>query len=93
MTAPAGAPWLDALESRVRDAVERLGALAAENRRLAARVEELEDRLAQAPEGGGDPGAAAEAAGWRRERAEVERRVRKLVETLESLLDDRSEGD
>ncbi|HEX2163222.1 MAG TPA: cell division protein ZapB [Thermoanaerobaculia bacterium] len=92
MTAPAGAPWLDALESRVRDAVERVGTLAAENRRLAARVEELEDRLAQAPEGG-DAGAAAEAAGWRRDRAEVERRVRKLVETLESLLDNRSEAD
>lgn len=92
MTGPPDAPWLDALESRVGDAVERLTQLGAENRRLAARVEELEDRLARASQGD-DPGAAAEAAGWRRERAEVERRVRKLVETLESLLADRSEAD
>jgi chromosome segregation ATPase len=37
--------WLDDLESRVRDAVERLGELREENRTLHGRVEELETRL------------------------------------------------
>lgn len=87
-----GAPWLDALEARVRAAAERLGEMAVENRRLAARVEDLEDRLARAGEAG-DAGAAAEAAEWRRERAEVERRVRQLVDTLEDLLADHGDAD
>lgn len=37
--------WLDGLESRVRDTVERLGELREENRTLRSRVEELETRL------------------------------------------------
>lgn len=85
----AGQPWLDALEARVRVAVERLTALAAENRRLAQRVAELQARLAEAagadaaaPEPEGEPPA------WRRERDEVRRRVDRLTETLESLLAD-----
>jgi DNA repair exonuclease SbcCD ATPase subunit len=93
---PAGQPWLDALEARVQDAVERLTALAAENRRLGERVVELEARLVEAETAtteteGSAPGAVGEvAADWRRERDEVRRRIRHLAQTLESLLDDAS---
>ncbi|HEY9420316.1 MAG TPA: cell division protein ZapB [Thermoanaerobaculia bacterium] len=38
--------WLDDLETRVRDAVERLGELREENGTLRERVEELETQLA-----------------------------------------------
>jgi len=38
--------WLDSLESRVRDAVGRLGELREENGTLRERIEELETRLA-----------------------------------------------
>lgn len=96
----AGQPWLDALEAGVQDAVERLTALAAENRRLGERVAELEARLkaagsrGDAPAGDTEAVAAAEAGGegaaaWRRERDQVRRRVGRLVETLERLLDER----
>jgi chromosome segregation ATPase len=37
--------WLDGLESRVRDTVERLGELREENQTLRGRVEELETQL------------------------------------------------
>ena len=38
--------WLEELETRVREASERLGELREENRDLQARVEELETKLA-----------------------------------------------
>ena len=38
--------WLDNLETRVRDAVERLGELREENGTLRDRIEELETQLA-----------------------------------------------
>jgi chromosome segregation ATPase len=38
--------WLDSLESRVRDAVARLGEMKEENQTLRERLEELETRLA-----------------------------------------------
>jgi chromosome segregation ATPase len=38
--------WLDSLESRVRDAVARLGELREENGTLRERIEELETRFA-----------------------------------------------
>ncbi|HEV2852829.1 MAG TPA: hypothetical protein VHC97_08500 [Thermoanaerobaculia bacterium] len=38
--------WLDTLETRVRDAVARLGELREQNRTLQDRIEELETRLA-----------------------------------------------
>jgi polyhydroxyalkanoate synthesis regulator phasin len=77
-------PWLTSLEERVREALDRLRATESANRRLSARVEELEARLAAA---GGDPSAVDEAA-WRAERSEVRERVEALTETLESLLDE-----
>jgi hypothetical protein len=87
----AAQPWLEALEARVRDTVERLTALGSENRRLAERVAELEARLAEAAAGGGDaaaPEPEGEPPAWRRERDEVRRRVDRLTKTLESLLAD-----
>src|SRR3954454_22106350 len=54
--------WLDQLESRVRDAVARLGELNEENRSLRDRVRDLETEVATlsippaAPEGDGDLG-------------------------------------
>ena len=90
----AAAPlaWLDTLEGRVRDAVERLAAATAENARLRARIAELEARPAAS---GAAAGAAADAgddaaAAWRRERDEVRDRVRRLAESLEALLDEAS---
>lgn len=38
--------WLDSLESRVRDAVARLGEMKEENQTLRDRIEELEGQLA-----------------------------------------------
>ena len=87
----AGQPWLDALETRVRDAVERLTALGSENRRLAERVAELEARLAETVAAGGDaaaPEPEGEPPAWRRERDEIRRRVDRLTESLEALLAD-----
>jgi chromosome segregation ATPase len=40
--------WLDELETRVREASERLGELREENRELQARVDELETKLSAA---------------------------------------------
>jgi cell division septum initiation protein DivIVA len=59
--------WLDELESRVRDAVARLGELNEENRSLRDRVRDLETEVATlslppaAPEGDGDVDEEAEA--------------------------------
>src|SRR3982751_4987849 len=59
--------WLDHLESRVRDAVARLGELNEENRSLRDRIRDLETEVATlsippaAPEGGGEGEEEAEA--------------------------------
>lgn len=94
MSADDGAPiGLEALEERVHAAVRRLRELAEENERLAARVAELETAAEKAAEGtpaaaedAEDPGAAE----WRRERAEVRRRVDRLARRLADLLGDES---
>ena len=86
--------WLEALEERVHQAAERLGALGEENAGLRARIAELEGELATASaaaDGAAPAGAATappdpEAERWRRERAEVRRRVEKLAERLGELL-------
>ena len=69
--------WLDELETRVREASERLAELREENRELQARVEELETKLAAAGEGDGD---------WERERDEIRGRVERLSQQLENLI-------
>jgi len=59
--------WLDQLESRVRDAVARLGELNEENRSLRDRIRDLETEVATlslppaAPEGDGDVDEEVEA--------------------------------
>jgi Lon protease-like protein len=81
--------WLEALEARVRDAVERLASTTAENARLRKRIARLEARLAEAGEKApeGAPGDEERAA-WGQEREEVRRRVDRLTGTLEALLAD-----
>ena len=69
--------WLDSLESRVRDAVARLGELREENGTLRERIEELETQLAT---------TAAAAKSWEVEREEVRRRVEGLTGRLEGLV-------
>ena len=91
--------WLRDLEEKVQEAAARLGELRRENAelreqqdqleseksRLEERVTELEAQLATAEEPG-EGGAAEEA--WRSERDEIRGRVEKLVEHLDTLLDD-----
>jgi chromosome segregation ATPase len=66
--------WLEGLETRVHDAVEQLGELRDENRKLRDTVKNLETRL-----------AATAASGWEAEREEVRRRVEALTARLEGL--------
>ena len=68
----------DALESRIAGVAEKLGLLADRNSELEQRVRELENELTLARDGG--------AAAWQTERAELERRVEKLVRRLEGLV-------
>jgi FtsZ-binding cell division protein ZapB len=70
---------LDTLETRVREAADRLEMLRERNTELEARVAELEGELAATK-------LAPEAAGWEAERAELRRRVEKLIARLEGLL-------
>jgi chromosome segregation ATPase len=62
--------WLDSLETRVRDAAERLRELKEENAALKARVRELEEQAAGS---------------WVEEREEIRRRVEALTRRLEEL--------
>lgn len=69
--------WLDSLESRVREAAERLRDLRQENASLRERIEDLETRLAAAPPtGSGDAGRLLE------ENEELRTRVRDLEAQL-----------
>jgi chromosome segregation ATPase len=71
--------WLDALETRVHEAAERLRDLKEKNADLERRNAELEARPAAA---GPDPGD------WQSERDGIRRRVEKLAETLGELLEE-----
>lgn len=88
--APATLPWLEALESRVRDAVARLTELTAENANLRQRLADLEKRLAKAKaeEGTTAEPDGEESAAWRQEREEIRTRVHHLTKTLSTLLQD-----
>ncbi len=87
--------WLEPLETRVREAVERLGDLKEENRTLRDRVGVLEsqdtDEEVQALRArvrdleGEIAEAAAAAESWEAEREEIRRRVEGLVARLEGL--------
>ena len=70
--------FFDTLESRISGIAERMSALAERNTELEQRIGELEHDLALARDGG--------AATWGAERAELERRVEKLVRRLEGLV-------
>jgi chromosome segregation ATPase len=81
--------WLDQLESRVRDAVARLGELDEENRSLRDRVRDLETEVATlsippaAPEGDGDVDEEVEA---------LRVRVRDLEASLAAAETERAEA-
>ncbi len=68
--------FLDPLEARVTEAIDRLTALDAENDELRRRVVELEAELAS---------RAETPAAWKKEREEVRKRVQRLVEKLATL--------
>jgi FtsZ-binding cell division protein ZapB len=68
--------FLDPLETRVTEAIDRMTALAAENEDLRRRVVELEAELAS---------RAETPAAWKKEREEVRKRVQRLVERLATL--------
>ena len=68
--------FLDPLETRVTEAIDRLTALDAENDELRRRVVELEAELAS---------RAETPAAWKKEREEVRKRVQRLVEKLATL--------
>lgn len=68
----------DTLETRIREAAERIEALRERNAELETRVVELEAALAEV--------AAGPVSDWPEERAELTRRVERLVARLEGLL-------
>lgn len=77
---------LDQLESRVGEAAERLETLRDSQAALEARVGELEGELAAARAAAAISGVDGGAAAWQAERAELERRLARLVARLEKLL-------
>jgi len=86
-----GKAWLDQLESTVKQAAETIESLHRKRDDLAARVEELEGQVEALEAAGGTKKGkpkADEAAAWREERKEIRRRVQKLTERLEGLLED-----
>jgi chromosome segregation ATPase len=81
--------WLDSLESRVRDAVARLGEMKEENQTLRDRVEELETQLSTLA----IPPAPAEPERETDERVEALRvRVRELEDDLAAAETERAEA-
>lgn len=70
------AEFLESLEARVAQAIDRLAALAEENEELRRRIAELEGELASKSE---VPSA------WKKEREEIRKRVERLVEKLSAL--------
>jgi hypothetical protein len=81
--------FLEVLESRVREAAERLEELAAENASLRKEIEKLErDRSAR---DSAKPDKAAEKLekAWAKEREEIRQRLETLIERLSGLLGDR----
>lgn len=76
--------WLEELETKIHHATEELRRLRQENRGLEQRVRELEADLEAADTGDG---------AWQDERQEIRRRVTKLAEGLEQLLEEGEEPD
>lgn len=70
------AEFLESLEARVAQAIDRLAALGQENEELRQRIAELEGELASKSDA---PSA------WKKEREEIRKRVERLVEKLSAL--------
>ncbi|MEZ5312508.1 MAG: cell division protein ZapB [Thermoanaerobaculia bacterium] len=79
--------FLEILEARIHEAVERIEELAAENEGLRAEIEKLERERAAAPKPkpARGPGKAEKA--WAKERDEIRQRLETLVEKLSALLE------
>lgn len=84
--------WLEGLETKVREAVDRLADLREENSQLTTRVQELETELAaaadtattEAPAAGADEAVHAELAEERQQSQELRRRLAELQDQLDS---------
>ena len=74
--------FLQVLESRVREAAERLEELAAENATLKKEIEKLERERAARP----DKSVEKLEKAWSKERDEIRKRTEALVERLTTLL-------
>ncbi len=68
--------YLKNLEEKVGAACQQIEALRKQNRGLKTKVKKLESELAESSDGGA----------WRKEKAEVQKRVAKLADGLEALL-------
>lgn len=80
--------WLDTLETRVRDAVARLGELKEENQTLRGRIEELETQLASVS----IPPAEPETPEPDEEREALRVRVRDLEDQIAAAETERAEA-
>lgn len=76
--------FLEVLESRVREAAERLEELAAENASLKKEIEKLEREKSAKP----DKAAEKLEKAWAKEREEIRHRLETLIERLTGLLGD-----
>lgn len=83
-----GKAWLDQLETTVKHAAETIEALRRERDDLVHQVQELEARVGELESATGDGGGDEAAAAWQEERQEIRRRVQKLTERLEGLLEE-----
>mgnify|MGYP001562105304 FL=1 len=78
--------FLESLETRVREAADRLVELAAENSAVKHEIEKLERvKIASAGSRGDKVAERAEKL-WTKEREEIRRRLESLVEKLSALL-------
>jgi hypothetical protein len=80
--------FLAVLESRVRDAAERIEELAAENAQLRKEIEKLERDRSAAKGDKADKSVEKLEKAWAKERDEIRRRVEPLVERLAKLLEE-----
>jgi hypothetical protein len=78
--------FLETLESRVREAAERLEELRAENAALRKEIEKLEREKGARESAKPDKAVEKLEKAWAKERDEVRQRVEALVERLSSLL-------
>ncbi len=88
---PEETTWLEELEAGVKQAAETIEALRGERDELARRIEELEARVGELEPATakGKKRATGEKAAqaWSQERQEIRKRVEKLTQRLEGLLD------